>query len=152
MPNPLPDSPTGPHELSDVPIPARLERWLELSGRDLHVQAIATLKARGDYDPGRYGDADEYPPLSAGEHVELLVLGESIARSVRNPAHVDRALQAGVTWQQVATATGREEPDARRDYQVWADDRHDLHQNHPGATSGMTDEQYARASARAAMP
>ncbi|WP_405141921.1 hypothetical protein OG589_32560 [Sphaerisporangium sp. NBC_01403] len=78
--------------------------------------------------------------------------GSSIARSIRNPAHVDRALQAGVTWQQVATATGQDEQDARRDYQVWADDRHDLHQDYPGTTSGMTDEQHAQASARAAAP
>ncbi|MCW2875903.1 MAG: hypothetical protein JWQ95_3 [Sphaerisporangium sp.] len=152
MIEPLPDSPTSPHELSDVPISTRLERWHELSGRDLHVQAIAALKSRGDYDPSRYGDADKYPPLTAGEHVELLVLGESIARSVRNPAHVDRALQAGVTWQQVATATGQDEQDARQDYQMWADDRHDLHQDYPGTTSGMTDEQHARATARAATP
>ncbi|WP_344933991.1 hypothetical protein [Sphaerisporangium flaviroseum] len=149
MSKPFPDSPTSPHELSDVPLATRLERWLELTGRDLHVQAIATLKSRGDYDPGRYGDAGKYPPLTAGEHLELLVLGESIARSVRNPAHVDRALQAGVTWRQVATATGQDEQDTRREYQVWADDRYDLQQNHPGTTSGMTEEEHEQATARA---
>ncbi|MFC4591355.1 hypothetical protein [Sphaerisporangium corydalis] len=146
----LPESPTSPYELADFPISTRLERWHQLSDRDLHVRAIATLKSRGDYDPGRYGDADKYLPLTAGEHVELLVLGESIARSLRDLVHVDRALEAGVTWQEVATATGQDERDARRDYQVWVDDRHDLHQSHPGATSGMTDEQHAQATARAA--
>ncbi|MEW9528559.1 hypothetical protein [Microbispora sp. NPDC049125] len=152
MTSPLHDGPTSPHELSDVPISARLKRWHELSDRDLHVQAIDTLKSRGDYDPSRHGDAGRYPPLTAGEHVELLALAESIARSVRSLAHVDRALQAGVTWQQVATATGQDEQDARRDYQMWADDRHDLYQNYPGTSSGMTGEQYAEAIARAAAP
>ncbi|MEO3814265.1 hypothetical protein ABGB17_35150 [Sphaerisporangium sp. B11E5] len=152
MSTPFPGGPAGPHELSDVPVSARVERWLELTGRDLHVQAIETLKARGDYDPGRYGDAGGYPPLTVDEYVELLALGESIARSVRNPGHVDRALQAGVTWRQVAAATGRDERDVRREYQEWADDRYDLHRNHPDAGGGMTGEQHARASARATSP
>ncbi|WP_204070339.1 hypothetical protein [Sphaerisporangium krabiense] len=52
----------------------------------------------------------------------------------------------------MATATGREERDARRDYQIWADDRYDLHRNYPGTTSGMTGEEHAQATARAAMP
>ncbi|MFC6083465.1 hypothetical protein [Sphaerisporangium aureirubrum] len=150
MSKPLPDGPVSPEELYDVPISVRLARWHELTDRDLHVQAIATLEARGEYDAGRYGET--YLPLTAGEHVELLALGESIARSIRNPAHVDRALQAGVSWREVAAATGRDEREARGDYQVWADDRHDLHRNYPGATSGMTDEQYAEATARAAAP
>jgi hypothetical protein len=57
-----------------------------------------------------------------------------------------------VTWRQVAAATGQDEQDARRNYRVWADDRHDLHQNYPGTTSGMTDEEHSRATARAVAP
>ncbi|WP_203994737.1 hypothetical protein [Sphaerisporangium rufum] len=144
--------PAGPHELADVPIAARLARWHELTDRDLHVQAIATLRARGEFDPARHGDADRYPPLTVDEHVELLALGESIARSVRNPAHLDRALQAGVSWREVAGATGGDEQEARRAYQRWADDRHDLYQEYPGTAGGMTDEEHAAATARATAP
>ena len=61
------------------------ERFEELDNRDLSARAIATLQARGTYDPQQHGDADKYPPLTAEEHLEVLAAGELLARHYRAP-------------------------------------------------------------------
>src|SRR5215472_12299094 len=79
-------------------------RFDELTNRDLCARAFATLKARGTYDPGKHGDADKYQPLTAAEDLELLAVGEMLARHYRHPALVHQAVQSGATWRQVAEA------------------------------------------------
>jgi hypothetical protein len=97
------------------------ERFEELTNRDLSVRAFATLKARGTYDPQRHGDADQYQPLTAAEHLEILAAGEMLARYYRHPARIDEAVKAGASWSQIAEATGSDEAQARQGYREWAD-------------------------------
>lgn len=141
------------HQASDCyqgTIGAR-ERFEELTSRDLSVRAFATLKARGSYDPAQHGDAEKYQPLSAGEHLEVLALGEVLARYYRHPSTVDRALQAGASWQQVAAAAGCDEGRARQDYRQWAAGQHRLWNEYDGRF-GMGPAEHAAAISRSAEP
>ncbi|MER5321631.1 hypothetical protein [Streptosporangium roseum] len=131
----------------DVPVSRQLERYNELAARNESARARVELVARGIYDPDRHGAGDR-PPLTVAEHIELLALAESIARTVRHPANVHHALLAGATWADIALAVGSDEHAVRRDYRQWADDQHDLNQHHPHL--GMTADEYAAATARVA--
>ncbi|MGJ6967198.1 hypothetical protein ACSDR0_35305 [Streptosporangium sp. G11] len=131
----------------DVPVSRQLERYNELAARNASARARAELLARGTYDPARHG-AEDRPPLTVAEHLELLALAESIARTVRHPANVHHALLAGATWADIAHAVDSDEPAVRRHYRQWADDQHDLNRHHP--TLGMTADEHAAATARAA--
>jgi len=127
------------------------ERFNELASRHLTAQAIATLTARGTYDPTRHADASKYPPLTADEHLELLAVGEMLARHYRHPAHVHDAVRAGVTWAQIAQAVGADEARVRQQYQQWADGQHRLHTYYGGAL-GLNDADHATAITRATEP
>jgi hypothetical protein len=128
-----------------------LKEWNELDDRHGVAHAIATLKARGKYDPTRHSAEADYPPLTAGEHLRLLALGEAIARIVRHPVQVDEAVKAGATWQQIASATGQSEDAARQAYRDWADGQRRLYED-LGDRFGMTHEAHAAAIERAAQP
>ncbi|MFI6453163.1 hypothetical protein ACIBF6_16560 [Streptosporangium amethystogenes] len=81
----------------DMPVSRQLERYNELAAKHASARARIELVDRGIYDPVRHG-ADDRPPLTVAEHIELLALAECIARTVRHPANVHHALLAGVTW------------------------------------------------------
>jgi hypothetical protein len=127
------------------------ERFEELSNRDLMVRAHATLKARGTYDPHQHGDADQYQPLTASEHLELLAAGEMLARYYRHPALVHHAAQAGASWLEIAAATGSDEAKVQQGYREWADGQHRLYGDYQGEF-GMDDTEHAAAIHRAAEP
>jgi hypothetical protein len=99
---------------------------------------------------GRFAP-QEYEPLSVDEHLEVLATGEVVARTYRHPADMDRALEAGATWEQVAAARGCDEAQARLDYRKWAQGQHRLWAGEYGGGGkfGMNDSQYAEALARA---
>lgn len=120
------------------------ERHEELTNRDLMVRAYATLKARGTYNPHQHGDAGQYQPLTANEHLELLAAGEMLARYYRHPALVHNAVQAGASWLEIAAATGSDEAKARQRYREWADGQHRLYGDYHGEF-GMDDAQHAAA-------
>jgi hypothetical protein len=124
------------------------ERFDELTNRDLSVRAFATLKARGTYDPDKHGDADKHQPLTASEHLEILAVGEVLARQYRHPVHVDEAVKAGASWSQVAEALGSDETEIRQRYREWAEGQHHLHAYYEGKF-GMDDTEYAAAIRRA---
>ncbi len=124
------------------------ERFDELTSRDLSVRAYATLKARGTYDPARHGDVGKYQPLTAAEHVEVLAVGEVLARYYRHPASVDRAVKAGASWPQIAEAVGSDEAQARQQYREWAHGQHRLYVRYEGKF-GMDHAEYAAAIKRA---
>jgi hypothetical protein len=126
------------------------ERFDELTTRDLLARAYATLKARGEYDPQKHGDGST-EPLTAGEHLEVLAAGELLARYYRHPARIDKALDAGVTWQQVADATDVSPDQARQDYRSWAEGQHRLWADYEGKF-GMSDAEYAAALRRSEIP
>ena len=128
------------------------ERYEELTSRDLMARAHATLKARGTYDPHKHGDTGKYPPLTAEEHLELLAAGEMLARYYRHPALIHHAVKAGVSWPQIAAATGSDEAKARQGYREWADGQHRLYADYQGGGFGMDDAGHAAAINRAAEP
>jgi hypothetical protein len=106
---------------------AARDRFDELTSRDLAARAIATLKARGTYDPAKHADADSYQPLTVAEHLEVLAIGEVLARHYRHPTCVDEAVKAGGSWTQIAEAVGSDEAQARKQYREWADSQHNLY-------------------------
>jgi hypothetical protein len=127
------------------------ERFEELANRDLMARAHATLRARGTYDPHKHGDTGKYPPLTAEEHLELLAAGEMLARYYRHPALIHHAVKAGVSWPQIAAATGSDEAKARQGYREWADGQHGLYADYQGKF-GMDDAEHTAAINRAAQP
>ena len=127
------------------------DRFDELTNRDLCARAFATLKARGTYDPARHGDADKYQPLTTAEHLELLAVGEVLARHYRHPALVHQAVDAGATWSQIAEAVGSGEERVRQQYREWADGQHRLHTWYQGKF-GLNHADYTTALVRASEP
>lgn len=139
---------TGPttfDEASAMPWADLLNRYQALTDRDAMARAIATLQARGQWNEDRSIKPEVYPPLTADEHLELLALGEVIARHYRHPALVHHAVVAGATWEQIAAATGGDPDQARQAYREWAEGQHRLRAGFPGGTIGLDDEEYAAA-------
>ncbi len=64
---------------------AAIKRCEELSWRDEVARAEAGLRARGQYDPAKYGTGDS-EPLSRDEHLELLATLEYPPGSTNAPA------------------------------------------------------------------
>jgi hypothetical protein len=128
-----------------------LDRYDELTRRDLHARSIATLKARGEYDQARHGTSAP-EPLTLREHLEVLANGEVVARVYRHPYQVYQALQVGATWEQIAEATGTDEAKARQAYRAFAVGQNRLWHHYGDRKFGMDDAEYAAALARAAEP
>ena len=139
--------PTTYDEVSAMQWPDVLNRYQALTDRDSMARAIATLQARGDWGDDRSLSPEDYPPLTAAEHLELIALGEVIARHYRHPALVHHAVLAGATWEQIAAAAGGDPEQARQAYREWAAGRHRLRADFPGGTIGLDDEEYAAALA-----
>jgi hypothetical protein len=139
---------TGPatySEASEIPFPDVVNRYQALNYRDAMARAIATLQARGQWNDDRSLNPEDYPALTAAEHLELIALGEVMARHYRHPAQVHHAVLAGATWDQIAVATGGGADQARRAYGQWAEGQHRLRQDFPRGTLGVGDEEYAAA-------
>jgi hypothetical protein len=128
-------------EASGGNLPGQEDRYRELAQRDALAKAIAIKKARGDYQPGGHVSEENFPPLTVAEHLEMIALGERIARYYAHPSQVDVAVKAGATWAQIAAARGTDEPAVRQQYREWAEGQHRY--------AGMGDEEYAAAIARA---
>jgi hypothetical protein len=127
------------------------ERFDELTSRDLSVRAYATLRACGTYDPAKHGDASRFQPLTVAEHLEVLAIGEVLARHYRHPAYVDQAVKAGASWPQIAEAVGSDDAQVRQQYREWANGQHNLHIHYEGKF-GINDAEHAAAIERASTP
>ena len=132
-------------EASAMPFTDVLNRYQVLDTRDMMSRSIAALKARGEWNDDRSLDPDDYPPLTAAEHLEMLALGQVIAQYYRHPSQVHHTVLAGATWEQIAAATGGDPDQARHAYRDWADGQHQLRQDYPGGTIGLGDDEYAAA-------
>jgi len=132
-------------EASAVPWPDVLNRHQALTDRDSMARAIATLQARGEWNEDRSIRPEDYPPLTAAEHLELIALGEVMARHYRHPAQVHHAVLAGAAWEQIAAAAGTSADRARQAYRQWAEGQHRLRSDFPGGIIGLGDEEYAAA-------
>jgi hypothetical protein len=133
------------NEAREVPFPDVVNRYQALDNRDAMARAIATLQARGEWNDDRRLNPEDYPALTAAEHLELIALGEVMARHYRHPAQVHDAVLAGATWEQIAAATGGGADQARHAYGQWAEGQHRLRQDFPRGTLGLGDEEYAAA-------
>jgi len=128
-------------EASGGNLPGQEDRYRELAQRDALAKAIAIKKTRGDYQPGGHVSEENFPPLTVAEHLEMIALGERIARYYAHPSQVDVAVKAGASWTQIAAARGTDEATVRQQYREWAQGQHRY--------AGMGDEEYAAAIARA---
>lgn len=133
----------------DLPVSRQLERYDALAAKHASAAARAELVERGTYDPARHG-TDERPPLTVSEHLELLALAESIARTVRHPSNVHHAVVAGASWDEVAKVIDSDPATVRHEYRQWADEQYELHQRFPDR--GMTAEEHATALSKADEP
>ena len=127
-------------------------RYEELTVRDLYARSRATLEVRGEYDPARHGTRTP-EPRTVDERLELLADGEVLARYYRHPVALADAVEAGVSWEQIAAARDTSAEQARQDYRGWAGGQHDLWTGKWGGEpgrSGLDDAGYAAAIARAA--
>ena len=140
------DHPLTYHEAASGNIIHQIDRFSELTQRDVMAASIATLKARGEWtgERARALNPDDYPPLSVAERLELLALGEVIARYYRHPSQVDKAVRAGASWAQIAAAAGTTVEAARAAYRQWAEGQHKY--------AGMGDAEYAAAIEAAGEP
>jgi hypothetical protein len=138
------------NDIAEMPLPDVLNRYQALNERDYTARAISTLKARGrepkDLNP------DDYPPLTSAEHLELLALGEHLARYYRHPAQIHHAVLAGASWEDIAAATGGDPDQARQGYREWAQEQYQLRQQFPGGSIGLGGEEYAAAIEAAGEP
>jgi hypothetical protein len=144
---------TGPmtyDEAAIMPLADVINRHQALSDRDAMARAIATLQARGRWSADRSLNPEDYPPLTLAEHLELLALGEALARHYRHPAVVHHAVMAGATWQQIASAVGGNAGEALNGYLQWAEGQHKLRERFPDGSIGMGDDEYDAAVKAAA--
>src|SRR5260370_16064791 len=121
---------TGPltyNEAAAGNIADQIMRYGELAQHDALAGAIAIGKARGTYEPNQYVNEQKFPPLTVAEHLEMLALGERIARYYRHPSQVDSAVKARASWDQIAAAAGTTAEEARAAYREWAEGQHRLH-------------------------
>ncbi len=124
-------------EASGGSLADQIDRYRELTDHDLIARSIAIRKARGEYTPSEHVNDEKFPPLTTAEHLELLALGERIARYYRHPSQVDSAVRAGASWAQIAAATGTTEDAARAAYRDWAEGQHKY--------AGLSSASYAEA-------
>jgi hypothetical protein len=139
-------------DAADLPFADVLNRYQALDSRDAMARSIATLQARGDWYDDRSIDPADYPPLSLAEHLELIALGEVIARRYRHPANIHDAVMSGATWAQIAAAAGGDPDQARHAYLAWAVEQRELRQQFLGGTIGLGDGEYAAAVKAASEP
>jgi hypothetical protein len=132
-------------EASERPFADVVNRYRALNDRDTMARAIVTLQARGDWNDDRSIRPEDYPALTVAEHLEMLALGEALARHYRHPVQVHHAVLSGATWAQIAAATGGDPDQVRQDYRAWAEEQHQLRQDYPGGTIGLGDDEYAAA-------
>jgi hypothetical protein len=132
-------------EIDQMPLTDVLNRYQALNDRDSMARTIAKLQGRGGWKADGSIRPEDYPPLTTAEHLELLALGERLARYYRHPVLVHYAVTAGATWEQIAAATGGSVSQARQAYREWAEGQHQLRRDFPGGTIGMGDDEYAAA-------
>jgi hypothetical protein len=115
----------------------QIDRYRELADHDSMSRSIATLKARGTYKHNEHVNDEKFPPMTVAEHLEMLALGERIARYYRHPSQVDHAVRAGASWDQIAAATRTTPEAAWAAYRDWAEGQHKY--------AGMSNATYAEA-------
>jgi hypothetical protein len=73
-------------EIDLMPLTDVLNRYQALNDRDSMARSIAKLQARGEWKVDGSIRPEDYPPLTTAEQLELLALGERLARYYRHPS------------------------------------------------------------------
>jgi hypothetical protein len=131
-----------------VPVSEALIRYQLLQHRDRRSRTAVGARPPGRRRQG--GAASE--PLTVSERLEMLALGEHLARLFRHPALVHQAVQAGATWPQIAAALAETSFQARKDYMLWADGQRGIAEADPGMTTGMSEAEHITALVAAYAP
>ena len=136
---------TGPapyDEIGQMPLTDVLNRYQALSDRDSMARSIAVLQARGTWNADGSIRAEDHPPLTAAEHLELIALGERLARYYRHPALVHHAVRAGRDLGADRRRYRRQRQPGAAGLREWAVGQHRLRQDFPGGTIGLSDDEY----------
>jgi len=144
---------TGPRTYDEASAMARadaLNRYQALNDRGAMARAIGTLQARGQWNDDRSLKPEDYPPLTTDEHLEVIALGEVMARHYRHPTQVHHAVMAGATWAQIAAAAGGDAGETLEGYLRWAEQQRQLREQFPDGSIGLGDDEYAAAIKAAA--
>ena len=149
---------SGPNAVNDHPVtylqaasmpPGDALIWYQLlERRDRLSRASARVHPQG----GRRHGGAVSEPLTVRELLELLSLGERLARHFRDSFWVHQAVQAGATWPGIAAARAETSLQARRNYVNWADEQRAIAEADPAMTAGMSEADHAIALAAASMP
>lgn len=120
-------------------------RYDELRTRDALALAAHEAPDGADGLPGQSGSEDM--PLSKNEALELLALGEVIARkaSYGRQLAVRTARAAGASWSQIGAALGNSKQSAWETHARWIEDQAEQHRQ--SGYEGM--DEYDAAAARA---
>jgi hypothetical protein len=117
-----------------------IERRNDLDQRWHSARAEASLKARGEWDPEKFGPGGTMP-LTLAEQLERIALDEYISRFYQPHYELDEAMKAGATLAQVADALGVPKEGVRARIRQWAEEQHWLLTTE-SAKFGMSDEDY----------
>lgn len=79
----------------------------------------------------RVSDETQESPLSVREHLVRLALGKALATKVKRTEHVDEALMAGASVDDIAGALLLSPEDVRANYRDWLATRADQYENPP---------------------
>jgi hypothetical protein len=134
-------------QAATVPVPEALMRHQLLVHLDL-LSKTARLPGRRRHS----GTASK--PLTVPERLELLALGEHLARHFQDVVltHIHYAVQEGAAWPQIAAALDRTSLSVRQEYDDWAESQHEAAKRSPGMTTGLSEAEYIKAQAAAASP
>ena len=122
-----------------MPQPTRYERTAAMRWPDLVMnwQALTARQARSKIR------ADDRQ-MSITDHLDLLALGEVLARRLRNQGTVHAAIMAGAQWAELADATGSDAGQMRQDFLRWLSAQRAARED-KGPGWGITPDDYARA-------
>ena len=123
--------------------------WYQLLERR---DRLSRTSARAHPQGGRRHGGAASEPLTVRELLELLSLGEHLARHFRDSFWVHQAVQAGATWPGIAAARAETSLQARQNYVKWADEQRAIAEADPGMTAGMSEAEHVIARAAASMP
>ncbi len=103
--------------------PDRLEREHTLLTAVARYEQLRQRDTFAEFDVG-LGDPDGKGPLTAAEALEMLTLGELIARKAGygRPLGVRSARRAGASWAQIGSALGTSKQAAWETHRRWLDE------------------------------
>jgi hypothetical protein len=123
--------------------------WYQLLERR---DRLSRTSARVHPQGGRRHGGAVSEPLTVRELLELLSLGEHLARHFRDSFWVHQAVRSGATWPGIAAARAETSLQARQNYVTWAGEQRAIAEADPGMTAGMSEAEHVIARTAARLP